>query len=167
MKLLQWTSLWISIPALLSYWLGSSEDALVLWLQCLGGIWHHTAYSKRSLFVDRLVTLGVAIRAFCISYASPVSFLVYLFSYGYIYTIYVYGKQQRRLAWDPDITVGNQYHGSMHVVCGITYVGQVWLVQHKTLPSWWFAVHDLKGVNVFYYNMMHTKNETNVCVGGG
>ena len=176
MKLLQWTSLWISVPACLSYWMGSPEDAFVLSLQFLGGFWHHTAYSQQSLYFDRFVTVVVAVRSLYISYASPVSLLIYSFSYGYIYTIYVYGKQQRRLAWDPDISVGNKYHGSMHIVCGITYVGQVWLVKNAALPAWCSAwgfagvvamMYYLNTFGVNYYTMMQVQNMNECLCGGG
>ncbi len=128
MRLLQLSSLWISIPSAVSYFLGSPIDAFVIGLQCVTSVVHHTYYTKATLIVDRAVTAGVAARTLYKAYDSPVALSVFAVSYGYISVIYVFGKLYSCFASDPDADRRCRYHASMHFLCGGAFMLYVYLI---------------------------------------
>ena len=121
MKLLQYSSSLIFIPALIAIAHGYWIDFLIISILTVASTIHHTYYTNVTWIIDQLAlyllifhTFNIAINNYIIM-NSYIGIVLFILGVGYMAIIYVYGKYNNCFAFHPKIRVADLYHASMHI----------------------------------------------------
>ncbi len=129
MNILKYSSRSIFIPALVALYLGRWTDFLVICGQASASVWYHSNNTPLALFVDRTALAVLMLRTLLLALTSKYTIGLYIFGFGYIGVMYLYGYKKKCLAFDERQIVADAYHASMHVVGICIYSGSmIWLV---------------------------------------
>ena len=123
--LVHYSSLFIFAPALVAVFLGRWPDAAITAVQAVTSTWHHSTYSRTSLFIDRMAIAAVVVRSFTLSIASYATVGLFIGTFGYMLIIYTYGFYNHCFSFDPRHDISDKYHASIHVLGSLVYMGRM------------------------------------------
>jgi hypothetical protein len=119
LPLLRVTSSLIFLPAFIALALGRWTDVVVISTQGICSVWFHSTHSKLSLYADQTSILILATHTLGLALTNSVTPYLFVLGFGYMAVVFSYGKRNNCFCFDPDETVGNRYHASIHIL-GIT-----------------------------------------------
>jgi hypothetical protein len=115
----------IFAPAVVAAFLGRWPDVVVIVAQAGASIWHHSAYSRLSLFADRLALAALAARTFSLAISTSATVALFILGFGYMLVMYTYGFCHQCYSFDPRPEVADKYHASIHVLGVAIYAGSM------------------------------------------
>jgi len=114
-------------------------DLFIISFQCVGAMLFHSFHTPILFYIDQVAIYLLAVHCFLIALTSLYTPPIFCLYFGYMTIVYVYGQYNKCFCFDPEETIADRYHASIHILGTIVYTSSMIL----------FLPQDAIGIFVF------------------
>ena len=115
------SSMSLFIASCIAFLLKRWGDVIVISFLAICATWYHSTHTHIAFYADQLSILLLTVHTILLALSTYATHLMFVIAFGYMITLYYYGKQHKCYCFHPDIVVADRFHASMHILGLIIY----------------------------------------------
>jgi hypothetical protein len=120
-EMLVYTSKLIFITTIVALCMRRWVDVFITLFQAISALWYHSSHTRLSFYADQISIWLLVTHTFLLAITNTITPCLYTIGFGYMLIVYSYGQKYKCFCFDPDITIADKYHASIHIIGIIIY----------------------------------------------